>query len=541
MEERKANNFIRGAAILTAAGLLARVMGFVYRVILTRIIGAEGMGLYQMAYPIYTILLVVSRSGIPIALAKMIADKIACEERRAAYKIFKVARRLSIGIGLFFALLMAFLARPLINLLSLDPRAYYAVLAISPAIFFVSIMATYRGFFQGMQNMVPTAYSQVLEQWIRMLTMIGLVYFMVPYGLDIAAAGASFGAVTGSVAGLLVLIFIYYKKRKTIFSFVNQGRKSQLSSIKIIKDIAVLGIPITFGALVLPLMSLVDLVFVPHRLQTAGYLMEEATTLYGRLSAVAMPLVNFPTIITVSLAASLVPSISEAFALKRDDLIKRRTQTALRLTIMIGLPAAVGLFATAEQLTTVVFSEPAAAIPLRYVSWGVLFIALQQSSSAILNGIGRTTIPARNLFIGAIVNGFINYQLTAMPSFGIRGAAIGTTVGFAIAALLNLLSVKKHTGFKIQFSEMVFKPLIAVLGMALVVKEGFPFLSRNLANYWPEYSYQLSTFGIVIIAAFAYLLLLLLTGEIKYNDLVLIPVFGKKLANLLLKIGLVGD
>jgi len=158
-----------------------------------------------------------------------------------------------------------------------------------------------------------------------------------------------------------------------------------------------------------------------------------------------------------------------------------------------------------------------------------------------LNGIGRTTIPARNLFIGAIVNGFINYQLTAMPSFGIRGAAIGTTVGFAIAALLNLLSVKKHTGFKIQFSEMVFKPLIAVLGMALVVKEGFPFLSRNLANYWPEYSYQLSTFGIVIIAAFAYLLLLLLTGEIKYNDLVLIPVFGKKLANLLLKIGLVGD
>lgn len=539
MVEKKGDNFVEGAIILTTAGLLARIMGFVYRVILTRIIGAEGMGLYQMAYPIYTILLVMSRSGIPVALAKLIADRLAKDKRREAFKIFKVSRYLSVGIGLVFSILMALMVRPLISILNLDPRAYYAVLAISPAIFFVSIMATYRGFFQGLQTMVPTAYSQITEQWVRMLTMIGLVYFLVKYGLNFAAAGASFGAVTGSIAGLLVLIFIYYRRRNEIWDFINIGDVENLSVIAIIKEIAVLGIPITFGALVQPLMNLVDLIFVPQRLQVAGYMVKEATTLYGQLSAVAMPLVNFPTIITVSLAASLVPSISEAFALERDDLIKKRTQTALRLTILIGLPASAGLYLLARPITLVVFSEPAAAVPLKFVAWGVLFITLQQTSSAILQGIGKTGIPARNLFVGALANAFINYFLTGLPRFGIKGAAIGTATGFGVAAFLNLISVRSYTRFKFKFKVLLFKPLIAVLLMVVVVSQGFPVLLYLFQYILPNYVYSISTFTIVLIAVILYGLALLLMNEITYSDIILIPKVGKKLASMLYKLGLV--
>ncbi len=541
MVEDKSNNFVKGAIILTTAGLLARVMGFVYRVILTRIIGAEGMGLYQMAYPIYTVLLVISRSGIPVALAKLIADRIAKDKRKEAFKIFKVSRYLSVGIGLTFSILMAFLAGPLISVLNLDPRAYYAVLAISPAIFFVSIMATYRGFFQGLQTMVPTAYSQIIEQWVRMLTMIGLVYFLVKYGLNFAAAGASFGAVTGSIAGLLVLIYIYYKRRNELWNFINTGSISNLSAIAIIKEIAVLGIPITFGALVQPLMNLVDLIFVPQRLQVAGYMIEEATTLYGQLAAVAMPLVNFPTIITVSLAASLVPSISEAFALERDDLIKKKTQTALRLTILIGLPASAGLYILARPITSVVFSEPAAAIPLRFVACGVLFINLQQTSSAILQGIGKTGIPARNLFVGALTNALLNYFLTGLPQFGIKGAAIGTAAGFGVAAFLNLFSVRRYTHFKFKLKGLLFKPLIAVLLMVIVVHQGFQILLYLFQFVWPNYAYNISTFTIVLIAVIFYGLILLFLDEIKYSDLILIPKVGKKLADILDKLGLVEE
>lgn len=540
MGEDKGNNFIKGAAILTAAGLTAKVMGFVYRVILTRIIGTEGMGLYQMAYPIYTTLLVVSRSGIPVSLAKLISARIALGERKTAFKIFRVGRYLSLGVGFFFSLLMAFLAKPLVNIFNWDPRAYYAVLAISPAIFFVSIMATYRGFFQGLQNMVPTAYSQVIEQLVRMITMVTLVYFLVPYGLGFAAAGATFGAVTGSVAGLLTLLYVYYKRRKHIWNYVQISSIDTLDSWKIIKDIAALGIPITFGALVQPLMSLVDTIIVPNRLQVAGFTVEKTTRLFGDLAAVAMTLVNFPTIITVSLAASLVPAISEAFALKEDNLIKARTETGLRLAILLGLPSSVGLYVLARPLSSVIFAAPDAAIPLRVVAWGVLFIALQQTSSAILQGIGKTGIPARNLLLGAITNAFINYTLTGLPSFGIRGAALGTVAGFAVAALLNLFSVKKYTHFDFKVKVLVIKPVLAVFLMGVVTKQGFLLLNK-LFSYFTDYSYTLATSVIVLMAIIVYGSALLLLKEIKYSDLVLIPKIGKKLASKLKKLGLVRD
>lgn len=537
MTESKGKSFLKGAAILTAAGMVAKVMGFVYRIVLTRLIGAEGMGLYQMAYPIYTTLLVVSRSGIPVSLAKLISEKVALDERRNAFKVFKVGRRLSIIVGLFFSILMALLARPLINILKWDPRAYYAVLALVPAIFFVSIMATYRGFFQGLQNMIPTAYSQVIEQLVRMITMIGLVYYLVPKGLGIAAAGATFGAVTGSIAGLFVLIYIYYKKRKQIWKYVQTGTINNINNLQISKEIFTLGIPITLGALVQPLMNLVDTVIVPQRLQAAGFLVAESTELFGSLAGVAMVLVNFPTIITVSLAASLVPAISEAFTLNKEKLIISRTQTGLRLAVLMGLPASVGLFVLARPLTTVIFDVPFAAVPLRIVAWGVFFIALQQTSSAILQGIGHTGIPARNLLVGAVVNGIINYTLTARPEIGIKGAALGTVTGFAVAALLNLYYVKKFIHFKFNLKVFVIKPIIAVIIMGLIVHEGFIGLN-NLFGFVTIYSYQLATFLIVGLATVIYGIILLVMKEVGYSDLIMIPGIGPKLADKLKKIGL---
>lgn len=541
-ENTKKGGFIKGAAILTAAGLTARVMGFGYRVILTRIIGAEGMGLYQMAYPIYTVLLVVSRSGIPVALAKLIADKIAADKKKEAYKIFKVARKMSFIVGLVISIIMALSAKPLISILSLDPRSYYAVLAISPAIFVVSIMASYRGFFQGLQDMVPTAKSQIFEQFIRMFTMIGLVIVLVPYGLEYAAAGASFGAVSGAVGGLLILLYIYAKRKEKIFTFLESGYDSiELSSESVVKRIVSLGVPITLGALVMPLMSLVDLVFVPNRLQAAGYMVREATALYGMFAAVAMPLVNFPTIITVSLSASLVPAIAEAFTLGREKLINYRTQTALRLTVLISLPSAAGLFLLAEPLTEIIFAEPGAAVPLRFVAWGVFFIALQQTTTGILNGIGKTSIPARNLLIGALFNGIINYTLTAVPAFGIRGAAIGTTTGFAIAAFLNLYYVKKETGFIINSKTMILKPIFSVVSMMIFVKLFYNFLFKLLENNQIMYSYQTTTFTTVAAAVLFYFIILLLLKEIKYKDLSVIPVIGVKMADLLKKLGFLNN
>ncbi|MGM0370214.1 MAG: putative polysaccharide biosynthesis protein [Bacillota bacterium] len=535
MNKAKGSNFIKGAITLSVAGLIAKLMGFSYRIVLPRIIGAEGVGLYQLAYPIYTSLLVISTSGLPVALAKLISDRIAKNEHRSAFMIFKIGRRISISMGICLSLLMVLVARPIINIFQWDPRVIYSVVAIAPAIFFVSIMSTYRGFFQGLQDMAPTAYSQVIEQFIRIISMVILVYLLLPYGIEMAAAGATFGAVTGAAAGLLILIYIYFRRREKIWDFVNTGSIVDFNSWEIAKKIVSLAIPVTFGALILPLMSFVDAAIVPTRLQTAGF--DNPLELYGQLAGMALVLVRLPTMFTIALATSLVPAISEAFAVNNEKLIKSRAESALRLAILIGLPASVGLFILAKPLTTVIFDNAKAAVPLRFISWGVLFIALKQTTSAVLQGMGKPVISARNLLVGAVFNAVINYTLTALPQFGIRGAALGTVTGFAIAAFLNIYYVKRHIKFKFNFMQIFIKPLLAVASMAFFVLKGFDLMCDIYGIFFDQY-YILSTFSAVLIGGAVYLFLLLLLQEIKYSDIVLIPKFGKKIADILFDFGL---
>ncbi len=553
-----ARSFVKGAAILSAAGIASRVMGLVYRVVLIRMIGAEGMGIYQMAYPLYTIMLVVSRSGIPVTLAKMIADRMAREENREAYQVFTMARVMSVVIGALFTLAMVILAGPLINLLRLDPRAYYAILAISPAVFIVSIMATYRGFFQGMQDMKPTAASQIVEQLVRTITMIALAYFLLPLGLEFAAAGASFGAVTGALAGLALLLFIYFRQRKKIFSFfsakssegsggdespgedLKKGSIKTGSRKKILGEFARLGIPITFGALVRPLMNFVDWIFVPQRLQAAGFAMEEATTAYGLMTNVALPLINFPAILTVSLATSLVPAISEAHSLEDPGLVGERSFTALRLTVMLGIPAAVGMAVLAHPLSAVVFAEPDAASILLVMAWAAVFVTLQQTTSAILQGIGRTDIPARNLAAGAVVNAGLNFWLTGLPLFNIHGAAAATVAGFAAAAVLNFISVARRVK---DLGGLGYSALRAAAGSAIMgalVVFIHRILLRGLGDVIP-----LAELAALLVAVAAgvviYLALMIISGAVVKDDILMIPGVGEDLTALLTKWGILND
>lgn len=533
MKEESNRGFLEGALILTLAGFISKFMGLIYRILLTRLIGEEGIGLYQMAYPIYTTILVISRSGIPVAISKLVAEKVAEDNRKSAYKIFRIALSISFTLGLLFSAGLIISAKPIAQSLLRDPRAFYSVLAIAPAIFFVSIMASYRGFFQGLQTMTPTAISQIVEQLVRMSTMLLLAYLLLEKGIKFAAAGAAFGAVTGAMAGLTILLYIYYKHKKEISEFALSGPGDDLSVYKVIKRLTSLAVPVTLGALVLPLMQFVDATLIPWRLQVAGFSISKATGLYGNFAGMAMVLVNFPTIITVSLAASLVPAISEAFTLKKEKLIKIRTQSALRLTIFICLPSAVGLFILATPLTKMLFAIPEAGIPLRYVSWGVIFVCLQQTSSSILQGVGKTIIPARNLFFGAALNATLNYYLTAIPTFGIRGAAIATASGFCLAAVLNLLAIARLIGYNYNYKDMLFKPVIAVTVMGMMVSliygQTMQLLKFNVV----------ATLTAVILGALIYALVLMISGAVKESDIKLIPKIGDRLADILLRLGLV--
>lgn len=544
--------FLEGVFILTAAGFFSRFLGFFYRILLPRLIGAEAVGLYQYVYPIYTTILVVSMSGIPIAISKLVAEKIASHQKASAFRIFILARRMSIVLGAFFALLLLLLARPLSSYL--DPMIFYALLAITPAIFIVSIMATYRGFFQGMQTMLPTAFSQAIEQLIRMATILALSYLLLPYGIEWAAAGATFGAVTGSLGGLALLLYIYWKKRKEIAVFRLKDAIESMPSKEVYQRILKLALPVTFGALVLPLMEFVDVMIVPRRLQYIGFDLSRSRELFAMLTGMAMVLVHFPTLFTISLSAGLVPSISQYYAKGELEQIRVRAMTSFRMAILITLPAAAGLFLLAKPISTVIFGEPGAAVPLEIVCWGIIFIGFQQVTSAILQGMGMVREPAKNLLFGALLNGVLNYTLTGLPQLGIRGASIGTVSGFFVAGLLNLVYLQRRISLKAFAKEIVFLPVAATLAMALYIHLSFsPLLALShrltllfyslikreaLSSYVDFLSLVFVTAFVIFSACLVYLGAIVLLGAVREEELLLIPKVGDLLAGIRRKVKL---
>ncbi len=526
-------SFIEGALILTAAGLGVRFMGAGLRIFLAAVMGDEGIGLYQMAYPVYTTLLAVSTAGIPIAVSKLMAENLAIKDYRGGYRVFKTAFIILAVFGTLFSLLLYFGADFFVRYVVKDPRAFYPLISISPAIFLVTIMSAFRGFFQGQQEMAPTALSQIVEQVGRVLVVIVLVYLLLPRGLEFAAAGAAFGAVAGAVFGLAVLLFIFVRRMPAFRRMTkNQVVLRDFSFMEVFIGIITLSIPITLGSLVIPLINLVDLGVVPMRLHEAGFAVEEATALYGQLTGMANSVIQFPIIITIALAMSLVPAISEAQALHNRPLIRGRTDLALRATLFFSLPAALGLFVLARPITFVLFDNVQAAYPLSILAFAVIFLSLYTSTAGILQGLGKVLDPVKNMFLGASVKLALSWFLTAVPVLNIGGAALATVVGFFLASFLNIRKVAVLTQWRFNAVELLLKPTAAALVMAWGVFIFYGFFLQFFAGSISERLAHAASLSVTIVLGVAvYAAVLLLLGGVREEDLRAVPRLGSPLLN----------
>ena len=527
------DTFLRGALILTVAGIIVKVIGSVNRILLSRLLGGEGIGLYQMAYPIYLLALSVSSAGIPVAISIIVAEKIARSDYRGANRVFHISLFVLAITGVVFTFLLYYGAGWLIdNQFVRDARAYYAIAALSPAIFFVTVLSSYRGYFQGLQMMTPTAVSQIFEQLFRVVTMILLAYMLLPYGLEYAAAGASFGAGPGAAAGLLVLLYFYWQQRHVRkYQLDNQPAIKQESVASIVTRIVKLALPVSLANIMLPVVSSIDLLIVPARLEVAGYTIEQATELFGYLTGMAVALINLPTILTASLAASLVPAVSEAFTLRDQQRIYQRTATAMRISNLITIPAFAGMCLLATPISQMLYGTPNAGTSIAILSVGIVLLGIHQVTTGVLQGLGYTAIPLINMVISAVVKIVLSWYLTAMPSLGIKGAAWATNVDFGLAALLNMYFVYRYVGFSIDIKDTV-KAIVATAAMSAVV------LLVYDAVMTQTFHNTLSTLAAIISGGTVYAIVLLLVGAISAHDVERIPRVGKKLADLLTKMRL---
>ena len=510
-----------------------RIVGAFFRIVLAMLMTDEGVGLYQMAYPVYSLLLAVSMAGIPIAISKLVAENLAHGNYRGAYRIFQTALLLLALSGFAISVLLYYCADYFAKAVFLDSRAYLPLISISPAIFFVTVMSAYRGFFQGQQQMLPTALSQIAEQLGRVVIGLFFVVLFLPRGLEYAAAAASFGAAAGALCGLLTLVFIWWRQRKNFMQKLKrQGKRNAQSFAQIIHDILVIAVPITLGSLVMPLISIVDLAVVPLRLRAAGILSTRATALYGQLAGMATPIIHIPTIITVALAISLVPAISEALALHKYHLLRQRAYQAIRMTLILAIPCAIGLYLLAEPICVLLYQNAEAGDVLAVLALGVIFLTLYQTTSAILQGLGKTMIPVINLFWGAVIKTSFTWSLTAWPELHVRGAAIATVLGFGVAALLNVYQVQKITDLCLAVVETIFKPLCAAAAMGVSVIYLYNTLEPMLVSLEIGAANQVTTLLSVMIGALIYLIGLMLLGGLSKSDLLLLPKIGPLLVRI---------
>lgn len=482
-------SFVQGAAILGIAGLLVKIIGAVYRIPLANIVGESGMAYYEVAYPYYSWLLVISSAGLPTAISKLVSERIALGDIVGAKRVFRAALRLLFVIGIVTAVLLFVLSSPIANLSGAAP-ARYSLMALSPALLFVSVMCAYRGYLQGMQCMTGTAISQIVEQLIKLIFGFGLAFLFVKTRSDapeLAAMGALIGVSVSELVALAVIKFYYdarIRNRSLPVCVSTKGAKSGLRG-SIIKRLLAIAIPITIGASIMPVTGIADSVFIINFLEKHDIAMgiaeeianENARVAYTVLRSYVTPLINMPAVLTLSLSMSLVPAISQAVTRKEKRIVNAASRTGIKLAMFIGAPCAAGLFILGGPIMSLLYSAVRnnqdrfiQAQQVMYIAAvGVLFLSLVQTLTGIIQGLGKPRVPVYFLALGGIVKVVSMLVLMQFTSMGILGAALSTVLCYAVAGIADTVYVIRKTRMNISYTDTFAKPLFSSIVMGFAV------------------------------------------------------------------------
>ncbi|MBQ4543569.1 MAG: polysaccharide biosynthesis protein [Clostridia bacterium] len=547
MSEMKKQSFLQGAFVLVCANLLVKIIGAGFKLPLTYLIGEEGMGLFGSAYTVYTILFVIATAGFPIAISKMVSESVALGYHRQADRIFKVAFTMLLCVGTIGTAVLYFGAEAFAGFLK-TPDAAGPIKAIAPAVFFVSVMSSLRGYFQGHQNMYPTAISEVTEAVGKLIFGYLLAYYFMNVSVAKAASGAIFGVTMGTVLGSVILVAIYLVKR---FKEKSYSSSEPLRSVKsIAKELIKISVPITIGASVASITTLIDMATITRRLQSITQVTEEfmvkygslvdvttftgaidsqlATKLYGLYNGYAVPLFNLPLTIVAAIAMSVVPAIAAAIAKKNYKVSNNVTKGAIKITILLALPCGVGLFVLAKPILITLYNNGLAETLLQSLSVAIVFVSLLSVTTAVLQAYGHPSVPMINMLIGGIVKIATNYYLVGTPKYNIDGAPIGTVICYFVIVMLNIICLIRITKIRFSVTDFVIKPLFCALVMAIPVLAGYK-VAFNLGL-----GVRLSVVVAVALGVLVYGLLILFTGAIKKDDVLMLPK-GESIYKLLTK------
>ncbi|MBE7089585.1 MAG: polysaccharide biosynthesis protein [Clostridiales bacterium] len=423
----------KGALILGVSAIISKILGAVYRIPLVRIIGGDGVGIYQLVFPVYALLLEFSGCAFPTAISKLIAEIKGDDVEEKSFALFKSALSLCLILGGIATIVMIALARPL-AILQGDERAYIAYLFLAPSIFLVSLLSCYRGYFQGKMNMKPTAFSQVIEQSVKLAFGLFFASIFMP-NVPLSAGGATL-AVTISEGIALIYVYVKFKrgvKMPSSLPLKNQNKDG-------IKTLIKFALPITFTGLILPLSQFIDSFLIVNII---GSYRGDATALFGLLTGTAMTVINLPVAVCYGISTSAIPSVSREKGANR----KKNVNGSMALTLIVSLISAVAVYLFAPLIVKILFGNlPSEQLSLtvsliKTLAPSIVFLALTQTSNGCLIGIGKTYIPMIGLIVGVVVKTLLNLMLLKNPTLNVFGGAIALNACYFVACLINFISL----------------------------------------------------------------------------------------------------
>ncbi len=482
-QKKKGNNFLVQGSILAIASIIAKIIGMLYRVPLQNILGNEGNGYYSTANEIYAILLMVSCFNMPLAVSKLVSERVHKGEYRNAHRVFLCAVRFSMILGGSIALITYICAGFITKYMMSMQLAVYGLRVLAPAIFISAILGTFRGYFQGFSNMVPTAVSQVIEQIINAVVSLVCANIMFSYGASLAAqegnaslapawgaAGGTFGTVASITVSLLFIMALYSAQTKSIHRRIRRDHsENRESNREIYNQLIITILPVILSTVVYNISNVVDLGIYGSILQGQGYTEVQTTTIWGIYSGQFRVLMNVPLALASSLAPSVVPALTASMAKHDKKEACERVASSIRFNMILTIPCAIGMAALAEPIITMLFhNETGTALSVGILQMGslvIIFYSLSTLTTGILQGLGKMRQPLIHNCIALVIHLIALYFLLTTFRMNIYGVVIANIIFALIVCIMNAFSIARYLNYRQEIYRTFIVPVLASLIM----------------------------------------------------------------------------
>ena len=594
-KQRKQHNFLHGALILVISTAVVKVIGAIFKIPLGNLIGEVGMGYFSVAYDIYTPVYTIAMAGLPIAISKLVAEAVAKERFKDARSYFRVAKKAFFITGFIGFMLIALVAYPYTLWISKSFGALYSILVVAPSMLFCCVMACYRGYYEGLRNMNPTAVSQILEAAGKLVFGFGIAFLIVWAGiqdfqqtgtvfgevitdvtpmstphpffgsipqavfnatLPYAAAGAIGGVTLGTLIGAIFLILRHKICGDGITQMELEAAPAPQPDRKNLKVLLVFALPVVLGTLAQTAAGFVDVVMVQWELGQSVSIGEEAVRashgtalastaasevpayLYGCYRGFAYSFYNLIPTITSMIGISVLPNLATAWAKNDEKMVKFNIEAVIRVVSIIAIPAGLGISVLSEPILSIFYpNNPGGVLVssklLRWLAVSGILAGISMPITSMLQAIGKQKVPIKNILIGMGVKIVMNLCLIMVPQINIMGAAYSTVACYAVIVVLNIISLARHSKVMPNLWSTLGKPVISgvLCGVAAWVCYGL--LNRVVVHT------ILAVAVAVVAAAIVYLIALFCLRTISKEDVKLLPK-GEKIAKVLEKFRLIG-